>query len=83
MVNSASVRAYYGRNKSLVAFRKAMARCRSEGAIPHIYSMRTHKIPISALLLAFGDWASRTGDSYLIKRQGVKIQKLRRQLDKS
>jgi hypothetical protein len=83
MINSVSVRAYYGRNKSLVAFRKAMARCRSDGAVPHMYSMRMHEIPIDALLLAFGDWASRTGDSYIIKRQCVKMQKLRRQLNKS
>ena len=79
-MNTSSVRAYYKRNKGLVAFRKAMARCRSEGAIPHVHSMRVHKIPIDALLLAFGDWASRTGDSYLIKRQSMKMRKLRSQL---
>jgi hypothetical protein len=78
--NARDVRSYYQRNKGVVCFRKAMQRCREQGAVPTERSMRVHAIPMAALLVAFAEWAGSTGDEVKIKRQHAKLKILRRRL---
>ena len=78
--NAQNVRAYYERNKKLVLFRKAMKRCREYGAIPNVKSMREYEIPLTALLVAFAEWAGSTGDQRKIKKQHAKLARLRVEL---
>ena len=75
--NADHVRTYYERNKNLVLFRKVMQRCRERGAVPNLQSMREYDIPLTALLVAFAEWAGKTGDNCKIKRQHVKLTRLR------
>lgn len=77
MANSRNVRAYYERNKKAVLFRKAMQRCRETGAVPTTQSMRDYEIPLTALLVAFAEWAGRTNNVHKIKIQHGKITRLR------
>lgn len=78
--NKNHVHAYYARNQALVAFRKTMARCRLDGAVPSHRSMLKHQIPLTALLVAFGDWAASTGDGRLVDRQSHKLSVMRKRL---
>ena len=72
--------AYYKRNKKLVLFRKAMKRCREHGAVPNLQSMRQYDIPLTALLVAFADWAGSVGNESKIKKQYTKLTRLRIEL---
>lgn len=74
--NAANVRSYYERNKKIVLFRKAMKRCRDSGAVPTPNSMRANEIPLTALLVAFADWAGRAHNAK-IKEQHKKLVRLR------
>ena len=78
--NAENVRAYYERNKKLVLFRKAMKRCREHGAVPNLHSMREYDIPLTALLVAFADWAGSVGNERKIKKQHLKLTRLRAEL---
>ena len=78
--NAENVRAYYERNKKVVLFRKAMKRCREYGAVPNLQSMRDYEIPLTALLVAFADWAGSNGDQRKIKKQHCKLTRLRAEL---
>ena len=78
--NAENVRAYYERHKSVVVFRKAMKRCRETGAVPNLRSMRRYDIPLTALLVAFAEWAGASGDTHTIKRQHLKLTRLRVEL---
>jgi hypothetical protein len=80
MTNAESVRGYYARNKQTVLFRKAVKRCRATGAIPTYQSMKQNKIPLTALLVAFADWAGGTGNMSQIRRQYAKLRRLRAEL---
>ena len=78
--NAQNVRAYYERNKKVVLFRKAMKRCREHGAVPNLHSMREYEIPLTALLVAFAEWAGSNGDQSKIKKQHCKLTRLRVEL---
>jgi len=80
MTNTESVRGYYARNKKVVLFRKAVKRCRASGAIPTCVSMKENEIPLTALLVAFADWAGGTGNLSQIRRQHAKLRRLRAEL---
>lgn len=75
--NAENVRAYYNRNKSVVLFRKTMKRCREKGSVPNLASVTKHEIPLTALLVAFAEWAGRTGNQRKIKKQHEKLTRLR------
>mgnify|MGYP001181240116 CR=1 FL=1 len=77
MANADNVRSYYKRNKKLVLFRKAITRCRERGAIPSLKSMREYEIPLTALHVAFADWAGCVGNQSQIRRQYTKLAYLR------
>ena len=53
-MNRTHVQAYYANNKDTVYFRKAMKRCREHGTMPQIQAAVQHKLPLTALLVAFG-----------------------------
>ena len=78
--NAQNVHSYYERNKKLVHFRKAMKRCRECGAVPKVQSMRAYDIPLTALLVAFADWAGGAGSRSKVQQQHAKITQLRRDL---
>jgi hypothetical protein len=80
VANKDHVQAYYHRNKALVAFRKTMARCRLDGSVPSHWSMLKHQIPLTALLVAFGDWAASTGDGLLVDHQSLTLSVMRKRL---
>lgn len=76
--NSAErARGYYERHKKTVLFRKAIKRCRERGFIPTLESMRKNEIPVTALLVAFAEWAGRNGSNSKIKMQYRKIAQIR------
>lgn len=79
--NKDNVRTYYARNKKVVAFRKAMKRCRECGSVPTLRSMLENDIPLTALLVAFGDWAGNTGDQHKIHRQHRKLDIVKHGMD--
>lgn len=78
--NAENVRTYYGRNKNLVHFRKAMNRCRESGAVPNASTMRKYEIPLTALLVAFGEWAGTTWDVCRVQQQHCRLTQLRVEL---
>lgn len=78
--NAENVRTYYGRNKNLVHFRKAMNRCRESGAVPNASTMRKYEIPLTALLVAFGEWAGTTWDVSRVQQQHCRLTQLRVEL---
>jgi hypothetical protein len=78
--NRETVALYYKRHKKLVIYRKVMKRCREHGAIPTLRSMRVNEIPLTALLVAFADWAGSTGNECKIKKQHKKLTILRTEL---
>jgi hypothetical protein len=75
--NAENVRAYYERNKKLVLFRKVMKRCREHGSVPNLQSMRDYDIPLTAILVAFADWAGSSHMHHKIKKQHQKLTQLR------
>ena len=79
-MNRTHVQAYYANNKDTVYFRKAVKRCREHGTMPQIQAAVQHKLPLTALLVAFGDWASRCGDPMRVASQQRKLATLRTHL---
>lgn len=77
MTSSSRARTYYAHHKSLVCFRKILKRCKETGAVPHARTVRTHAVPFTALLVAFGEWAGHTRDLKRIHRQQLKLANLR------
>ena len=75
--NAENVRAYYERNKKLVLFRKTMRRCRDHGSVPSVRSCQAYDIPLTALLVAFAEWAGSTHDVRKIKKQHQKLTRVR------
>jgi hypothetical protein len=78
--NAESVRTYYARHKKLVLFRKAMRRCRERGAVPKLTSMSAYEIPLTALFVAFAEWAGSTANQSRIRQQHLKLTRLREAL---
>ena len=88
--NAENVRAYYERNKKVVLVRKAIKRCRERGAVPNVNSMRAYDISLTALMVAFAEWAiehiHKNGNHDLLRlklcqlkveKQSNKLQKMR------
>lgn len=81
MANKERVRAYYARNRGLVACRRALSNTYMYGSIPRAESVLKHGIPLLAIYVAFGEWASISNPS-LIRRQQLKLRKLRSSLER-
>lgn len=78
--NKECVARYYENNRSIIAHRKALKRLRSDGFVPRLATVRTHKISITALYCAFADFAAKTGNIHYIAKQKQRLDKLRKAL---
>ena len=79
--NADYVKSYYTKNKHVILCRKKLTRCRLAGAIPTKYAMQTYDIPVTALLVSFGQWASACGDESLVQQQCASLRRLRKSLE--
>ena len=74
--NKVYVRAYYEKNKSKVAVRKALVACATRGAVPTYERVLAHDIPIKELCVSYSKWVGVCDDAKRAKRQGMKLRAL-------